>query len=53
MNEYLRPVDAALYFPETGSLLLLSEFEGDALVKLFWRPLGWGAVGAWRREVYR
>lgn len=48
MNEYLRPVDAALYFPKTGALLFLSEFEADALLKLFWRPLGWRATdGGW------
>lgn len=44
MNEYLRPVDAALYFAKNESLLLLSEFEADALLRLFWRlaEVRWG-----------
>ena len=37
LNEYLRPVDAMLYFPGDQSVLLLSEFEADAVLELFWR----------------
>ena len=37
MDDYLRPVDLLLLFPVTGTVLLLSEREADAIVPLFWR----------------
>lgn len=35
LNSFLRVVNFLLFFPD-GSFLLLSEFEGNSLLKLFW-----------------
>jgi hypothetical protein len=35
LNSFLRVVNLILFFPD-GSFLLLSEFEGNSLLKLFW-----------------
>ena len=43
LDEYLWPVDAVVYFPADGALLLVSEFEADALLGVWWgrnAPLG-------------
>ena len=40
LDEYLRPVDAVVYFPADGALLLVSEFEADALLGAWWRRSG-------------
>eukprot|EP00899_Mesostigma_viride_P019524 jgi/Mesvir1/27573/Mv07318-RA.1 len=40
LNEFLRAVDAMLYFPDTGEVLLLSEREADAVLELLWERDG-------------
>ena len=35
LNSFLRVVNFLLFFPD-GTFLLLSEFEGNSLLKLFW-----------------
>eukprot|EP00981_Chlorochromonas_danica_P016036 scaffold15289_cov616-Ochromonas_danica.AAC.1 len=37
LDNYLRPVDALLVFPEDHSVLLLSEREADRILSLQWR----------------
>lgn len=36
LDDYLRPVDAVIVFPESNELLLLSEREADLALEAFW-----------------
>ena len=41
MDDYLRPVDAVVAFPDSGEILLLSDREADLALDAFWKAKFW------------
>mmetsp|Transcript_16305 Transcript_16305/g.36118 ORF Transcript_16305/g.36118 Transcript_16305/m.36118 type:complete len:429 (-) Transcript_16305:439-1725(-) len=52
LEHHLRPADAALYYPATQSLLLLSEREADEALRLTWAPALGGAQAVFLNFTY-